>query len=154
MDAQPWLVKLAENKVRPRRSSPKYSRAAFVHCAAHRLNLVVNDLNSVAEVHNVIGTVKTIIKFFSERASKDAAWHQMSPCYVKHDGRLITKASESSPTTSNISTNNYCYSFWQDQPRCTPVAMRIWDVLVVPGFHGKIVSDVGASDTSFGNCST
>ena len=46
------------------KTKEKYSRAAFVHCAAHRLNLVVNDLNSVAEVHNVIGTVKTIIKFF------------------------------------------------------------------------------------------
>ncbi|MEG7522637.1 MAG: hypothetical protein M3H12_05995, partial [Chromatiales bacterium] len=28
----------------------KYPKAAFVHCAAHRLDLVVNDLNSVAEV--------------------------------------------------------------------------------------------------------
>ena len=48
----------------------KYPKAAFLHCAAHRLNLVVNDLNSVAEVRNAIGTVETIIKSFSERAPK------------------------------------------------------------------------------------
>ena len=44
----------------------KNPEAAFVHIAAHRLNLVVNDLNSIAEVHNAIGTVKTIITFFRE----------------------------------------------------------------------------------------
>ena len=40
----------------------KFPKAAFVHCAAHILSLVVNDLNSVAEVRNAIGIVKTIIK--------------------------------------------------------------------------------------------
>ena len=33
----------------------KESKAAFVHCTAHKLNLVANDLNSVAEVLNAIG---------------------------------------------------------------------------------------------------
>ena len=34
----------------------KYPKAAFVHCAAHIFNLVVNDLNSFAELSNAIGT--------------------------------------------------------------------------------------------------
>ena len=38
----------------------------FVHCSAHRLNLVVNDLNAVVDVRNTIGTVKAIIKYFRE----------------------------------------------------------------------------------------
>ena len=43
-----------------------YPTAVFVHCSSHRLNLVVNDLNSVADVRNTIGTVKSIIKFFRD----------------------------------------------------------------------------------------
>ena len=48
----------------------KYPKAAFVRCAARRLNLVVNDINSVAEVRSAIGTVKTIIKFFMREPQK------------------------------------------------------------------------------------
>lgn len=43
-----------------------YPKAAFVHCASHRLNLVVNDLNNVAVIRNTIGTIKAIITFFRE----------------------------------------------------------------------------------------
>ena len=43
-----------------------YPLAVFVHCSAHCLNLVVNDLNAVVDVRNTIGTVKAIIKFFRE----------------------------------------------------------------------------------------
>ena len=43
-----------------------YSLAVFVHCSAHCLNHVVNDLNAVVEVRNTIGTVKAIIKYFRE----------------------------------------------------------------------------------------
>ena len=43
-----------------------YPKAVFVHCSSHRLNLVVHDLNSVADVRNTIGTVKSIIKFFRD----------------------------------------------------------------------------------------
>ena len=38
--------------------------AVCVHCSAHRLNLVIIDLNAVVNVRNTIGTVKAIIKFF------------------------------------------------------------------------------------------
>ena len=44
--------------------SPK---AAFLHCSAHRLNLVVKDFNSVVQVRN---TIKAIIKFFWESSSR------------------------------------------------------------------------------------
>ena len=43
-----------------------YPKAAFVHCASHRLNLVVNDLNAVVDVRNAIGTIKAVVKFFRE----------------------------------------------------------------------------------------
>ena len=33
----------------------------------HRLNLIVNDLNSVTQVRNMIGTVKSVIKFFRKK---------------------------------------------------------------------------------------
>ena len=54
-----------ENGVQVRIRSD-YPLAVFVHCSAHRLNLVVNDLNEVVDVRNTIGTVKAIIKFFRE----------------------------------------------------------------------------------------
>lgn len=44
----------------------KYLNALFFHCSSHRLNLVVNDLNSVAVVRNSISTIKNIINFFRE----------------------------------------------------------------------------------------
>ena len=43
-----------------------YPLAVFVHCSAHRFNLVVNDLNAVVDVRNTIGTVKAIIKYSRE----------------------------------------------------------------------------------------
>lgn len=44
----------------------KYPKALYFHCANHKLNLVVNDLNAVPEIRNTIGTIKEIIKFFRE----------------------------------------------------------------------------------------
>lgn len=42
------------------------STAQFFHCASHNLNLVVNDLNSVSEIRNTVGTIKEVIRFFRE----------------------------------------------------------------------------------------
>ena len=39
----------------------KYPKATFVHCASHRLNLVVNDLSSVVNLRNIYGTIKAIL---------------------------------------------------------------------------------------------
>lgn len=44
----------------------KYPNIHFVHCSSHRLNLVVNDLNTLVEIRNCIGTMKEIIKFFRD----------------------------------------------------------------------------------------
>ena len=44
----------------------KFPKAFFVHCSSHRLNLVVNDLNSLTDVRNAVGTIKSVIKFFRD----------------------------------------------------------------------------------------
>ena len=46
-----------------------YPKTAFVHCASHRLNLVVNDLNAVAEVRNAVSTIK-LLSHFPVKATK------------------------------------------------------------------------------------
>jgi len=40
----------------------------FFHCASHRLNLVINDLNTVTEVRNCIGKIKETITFYRDSA--------------------------------------------------------------------------------------
>lgn len=44
----------------------KYKSSLYFHCASHRLNLVVNDVNILPEVRNTIGTIKDIVNFFRE----------------------------------------------------------------------------------------
>ncbi|XP_075167429.1 zinc finger MYM-type protein 1-like [Haematobia irritans] len=43
-----------------------YPKALYFHCASHKLNLVINDLNTIPEVRNTISTIKDIINFFRE----------------------------------------------------------------------------------------
>ncbi|XP_060873361.1 52 kDa repressor of the inhibitor of the protein kinase-like [Metopolophium dirhodum] len=44
----------------------RYNKALYFHCASHRLNLVINDLNKIMVIRNTIGTIKEIIKFYRE----------------------------------------------------------------------------------------
>src|SRR5678816_314890 len=44
----------------------KYKKALFFHCSSHKQNLVVNDLNTIPEICNTVGTIKDIISFFRE----------------------------------------------------------------------------------------
>ncbi|CAG9822111.1 unnamed protein product [Phaedon cochleariae] len=44
----------------------RYSKVTFFHCSSHRLNLVINDLNSVSEIRNCVGVIKEIINFFRD----------------------------------------------------------------------------------------
>lgn len=44
----------------------QYPMASFFHCASHKLNLVVNDLNNVQEIRNTAASIKEIIRFFRE----------------------------------------------------------------------------------------
>ncbi|XP_039206203.1 52 kDa repressor of the inhibitor of the protein kinase-like isoform X2 [Crotalus tigris] len=48
----------------------RFPKATFVHCAAHTLNLVVNDLNAVPEIRNAIGSIKAILRFFHGNSSR------------------------------------------------------------------------------------
>ncbi|XP_070789602.1 52 kDa repressor of the inhibitor of the protein kinase-like [Pituophis catenifer annectens] len=48
----------------------RYPKATLVHCAAHTLNLVVNDSNAVPEIRNAVGTIKAILRFFRENLSR------------------------------------------------------------------------------------
>lgn len=49
-----------------KRIKDMYPRANFFHCASHRLNLVINDLNALTEVGNCISKIKDTITFFKE----------------------------------------------------------------------------------------
>lgn len=49
-----------------------FPSALYFHCASHRLNLTVNDLNAVPEVRNTIATIKNIINFFRESPQRRA----------------------------------------------------------------------------------
>ena len=59
-----------------------YPLAAFVHCSAHRLNLMVNDLNAIMDIRNTIGTVKVIVKFFRKSPNHEDALYRTRHCYV------------------------------------------------------------------------
>ena len=41
-------------------------QAEFYHCAAHRLNLVINATSSITEIRNTTTAIKSTIKFFRE----------------------------------------------------------------------------------------
>ena len=43
-----------------------YPKAYFVHCASHRLNLVIKNQNNVMEIRNAVGVIKAIIVYFRE----------------------------------------------------------------------------------------
>ena len=49
-----------------RRIHEKYSRAIFVHCAAHCLNLVINNQSRVPIVRSTCDIIRETIRFFRE----------------------------------------------------------------------------------------
>ena len=48
----------------------KYSRAIFVHCVSHCLNLVINDQSRVSIVRSICDSIKETIRFFQESPKK------------------------------------------------------------------------------------
>ncbi|XP_031327332.1 zinc finger MYM-type protein 1-like [Photinus pyralis] len=54
-----------ENGVQ-KRIRDKYPKATFFHCASHKLNLVINDLNRIQDIQNTAATIKEIINFFRD----------------------------------------------------------------------------------------
>ncbi|XP_050515128.1 52 kDa repressor of the inhibitor of the protein kinase-like [Diabrotica virgifera virgifera] len=55
-----------------KRITEKYPKALYFHCASHRLNLVVNDLNDIPQIRNTTGTVKEVITFFRQNGQRRA----------------------------------------------------------------------------------
>lgn len=49
-----------------KRIRDKYIKAIYVHCSSHKLNLVLNELNSIPEIRNTIAIIKETINFFNE----------------------------------------------------------------------------------------
>lgn len=47
----------------------KFKKALFFHCASHKLNLVVNDLNVLPEIRNTIGMYLTVYGFTMNSSS-------------------------------------------------------------------------------------
>ncbi|CAH1106730.1 unnamed protein product [Psylliodes chrysocephalus] len=50
----------------------EYPNATFFRCSSHKLNLVINDLNSVQVVQNSIGVIEETIMFFRESPKRHA----------------------------------------------------------------------------------
>ena len=61
----------AHNGVQKLMKGPSSKPVPFVHCAAHNLNLVVNDaVNSVVENDNFFGVIQSIYVFFSSSINR------------------------------------------------------------------------------------
>ena len=93
-----------------------YPKAVFVDCSSHRLNLVDHGLNSVADVRNTIGTVKSIITFFRDSPKR----RRLVPNIP--DGAQSTKASASFQRTVVISMHNW--SNWRQTSMSHRVRVR------------------------------
>ncbi|KAK4880818.1 hypothetical protein RN001_008964 [Aquatica leii] len=44
----------------------KHPKALFFRCASHKLNLVVNHVNSVRKIQNAVGIIKEVLKFLCD----------------------------------------------------------------------------------------
>ena len=91
MDAQPWHKKTMV--YRPV-SGNTYPKAVFVHGSSHGLNLLVHDMNYVADMSNTTGTVKYIN-------------YSVIVCCVKSDGAQNTKVSAYFQSTVVIYMRNW-----------------------------------------------
>lgn len=59
LDKSEVFIKLFSNSTLP-------PQAQFFHYSSHKLNLGINDLNSLVEIRNTVGTIKETITFFRE----------------------------------------------------------------------------------------
>jgi len=111
-----------------------YPTACYFHCASHKLNLVVNDQNSIPDIRNTIGTVKEIIKFFRESILRrklipniplfcEARWSEKYKCIRLFDKNFIEiktvleKLSISSE--ANTVTRNRAFQLSSATSNCT-----------------------------------
>lgn len=106
--------------------SEKYPMALFFHCASHKLNLVINDLNTVSEVRNAAGTTKEIIKFFRGSTLRRAEipniplfcetrWSSKYKCiriFSENLLKIIQALKELSESTKNLETRSKAYQLY------------------------------------------
>ena len=121
-----------------------YSKATFVHCAAHRLNLEVNDLNSVAEIRNTVGAIKSIIKFFRERP-KRRGFAPNAPLLC--ETRWTTKYKR-----TRAFTDHFEDIYKQLGVLTSAMHFGNVDILVSTVYHGKVFSNTGTGNVCFASC--
>ena len=121
-----------------------YSKAAFVHCTARRRNLAVNDLNSVAEIRNTVGTIKSIIKFFRERPKRLG---------LVPNAPLLCETRWTAKYKSIRTFTGHFQGIYKQLGVLTS-AMHFGnvDILVLTVYHGKEFSNTGTGNVSFASC--
>ncbi|XP_017489347.1 PREDICTED: uncharacterized protein LOC108377586, partial [Rhagoletis zephyria] len=135
----------------------KYKKALFFHCASHRLNLGFNDLNTVPEVRNTIGTIKDIIRFFRESVLRrkcapnipafcETRWSQKhkSIAVFKENFVEIVNALLTLSTEGNAKTRSAAFQLHSAPTKpvfiiCTSIIAKYSDILelVVNGLQSK-----------------
>lgn len=135
----------------------KYKKALFFHCASHRLNLVVNDLNTVPEVRNTIGTIKDIITFFRESVLRrkcapnipalcETRWSQkhksiavFKAYFVEIVNALLTLSTEGNAKTRSAAFQLHSAATKPVFIICTSIIAKYSDILepVVNGLQSK-----------------
>ena len=108
--------------------SEKYPMALFFHCASHKLNLVINDLNTVSEVRNAAGTTKEIIKFFwGSTLRQDKIRNIPLFCKMCWSSKYksirifpenLLKIKELSESNKNLETRSKAYQLYTTATRC------------------------------------
>ena len=95
----------------------KQPKAVYVHCAAHNLNLVLNDaISDVVDVRNFFGTVEQTYVFFGHSIHR---WNMLSTQCESGSG-------------SNITLKRLCPTRWSSRYDClVALRYRFVDVLKV-----------------------
>ncbi|XP_049845485.1 52 kDa repressor of the inhibitor of the protein kinase-like [Schistocerca gregaria] len=86
----------------------KYPKAHFYRCASHRLNLVVNDLNTIPEVRNAIGTIKERISLFMGEQTKESPSWEPSKTFLDIVEALAILHKEGDCETRQKAWQLYC----------------------------------------------
>lgn len=61
----------------------QYANALYVHCASHSLNLALSHSCSIPDIKNCIGTLKSVINFYSASPKREAVLKKHIESIVK-----------------------------------------------------------------------
>lgn len=124
----------------------KFPNALYFHCASHKLNLVVNDLNDVPEIRNTTATIKDVINYYRDSITRrkyvpkipafcETRWSEKykSIAIFKENFVQIVNGLEKLSNEGNSSTRTsasfcrhaddvYCVSFFDIETFCLPSA--------------------------------